>query len=58
HIYVEHNVSDVNRKVIEPKCSGEDSEMETGDENDYSDDAHGLTFSDNEDERTTALNDG
>ncbi|MCI60504.1 hypothetical protein A2U01_0081760, partial [Trifolium medium] len=28
HIYVEHNVYDVNRKVSESKCNGEDSEME------------------------------
>ncbi|MCI51202.1 hypothetical protein A2U01_0072446, partial [Trifolium medium] len=48
HIYVEHNVSDVNRKVSEHKCNGEDSEMESGDESDYSDDAHGVTFNDSE----------
>ncbi|KAK2455290.1 hypothetical protein QL285_002760 [Trifolium repens] len=61
HLYVEHNVSDVKKRVREPKCIGEDSDDSDSDDNDSvdnGDDAHGVHFSDSEDERTIALNDG
>jgi hypothetical protein len=61
HLYVEHNVSDVKKRVREPKCIGEDSDDSDSDDNDSADsgdDAHGVHFSDSEDERTITLNDG
>jgi len=64
HIYVEHNVSDISVKVLEPKCVmlGGSSEEEDNDKfYMYSSDdggAKGLKFDDSEDERGAPLNDG
>ncbi|KAI5423505.1 hypothetical protein KIW84_046450 [Lathyrus oleraceus] len=53
HFYVEHNVKDIQVKVVEPQCI----EMSPGTE---SSDNEGLRvrFDDTEDERTTAMDDG
>lgn len=59
HLYVEHNVKDINIKVVEPHnidlAEGTDVESEV-EEND--DDARKVRLGDSEDERTIALDNG
>jgi len=63
HIYVEHNVSDINVKVLEPQCVMLGGSSEEDDDKLYmysSDDGgvKGVKFDDSEDERGAPLNDG
>jgi hypothetical protein len=63
HIYVEHNVSDISVKVLEPKCVMLGGSSEEDDDNScvYSSDdggAKGVKFDDSEDERGAPINDG
>ncbi|CAK8544505.1 unnamed protein product [Lathyrus sativus] len=59
HLYVEHNVKDIKVKVVEPQCIDvtvrNESSYEYADESDN--DARNVKFNDNEEDKTTGLND-
>lgn len=62
HLYVEHNIKDINVKVVEVHCIklAEGTKLSEGEEESVGsdDDAKKVRFDDTEDERTTALDDG